>query len=37
MKIIPELKEKERPAVKEFFFNILNTVFDGIIKKMVFN
>ena len=34
---MPELVEKKEPQDRSFFFNVLNTLKDGIVDKMVFN
>ena len=34
---MPELKKKRRPKDRAFFYNILNTLQENVVNKMVYN
>ena len=35
--LCPELKYKDKPKDRDFFFNVLNTMKEGTIDKIVYN
>ena len=35
--LCPELKHKDKPKDRDFFFNVLNTMKEGTIDKIVYN